>query len=334
MSQPAGLSKAQQPSASPSPVQPVGSSPGGPLLVDVATSRHMIPVGVEEASHDDNAPLTPAQIAEIHEDIKDCKSTNVKRAGIENAPYDDDAPLPPSQIAVSYEDINSGVIKNEHQSGHELTSNLDDTKKPSSTTTTACRRTTLVTQTDIQRPSTESCPPRTVQVQIDASDRIITSTATQRDVCEQRLPVSGGQVRTVNRPPPPSMIVDRNIDPSVHSLPLLEATLVEDQQENHESLEEGTVYDAIAVHTQDDSWRRHRKYIVVGLASLVFGGMATAIGIFVSLRNEKNEQDSSVLPTRLYHVDRVNKRCVTDQGLNSNLRQALFETVHECCGAE
>ena len=116
------------------------------------------------------------------------------------------------------------------------------------------------------------------------------STSDDEDI-EQSTPNSGQpEVEIViHRPPPPSMLRqsddDEEEDSSVApSLPILEATLVEDPP----------VYDAIAVRSdanqgesgaQEENrdkanidqhaiswWKRNQKYLLVGLIALVFGG--------------------------------------------------------------
>ena len=138
---------------------------------------------------------------------------------------------------------------------------------------------------------TSSAPPPISDYQPSTSDVVVPPSTSDAEDIEQSTPNSGQpEVEIViHRPPPPSMLRqsddDEEEDPSVApSLPILEATLVEDPP----------VYDAIAVRSdanQGESgaqengdkanidqhaiswWKRNQKYLLVGLIALVFGGL-------------------------------------------------------------
>ena len=159
-------------------------------------------------------------------------------------------------------------------------------------------------------PSVSDCQPCT-----PFTSDVVVPPSTSHQVNEQNMPSSvQPQVEIViHRPPPPSMLRqsddDEEEDPSVApSLPILEATLVEDPP----------VYDAIAVRSdanQGDSgaqengdkanidqhaiswWKRNQKYLLVGVIALVFGGLIATVATLVGSKDDINIVVPTLPPT-------------------------------------
>lgn len=154
-------------------------------------------------------------------------------------------------------------------------------------------------------------------------------------VLNSQREISGeGQVNGVGidmRPSSPSMMAAQGNDSSV---PVLEATLVEDSPEE-------PVYNAVAIRATDTDndnsqrlpcWKRHQKASCVVLVLAVLVALATALGaIFAS---QGKDEDTPV--SLLYYAKWDSKSCDNDPlgQPDANLRQRLFDTVQECCEAE
>ena len=227
-----------------------------------------------------------------------------KSMGIENCQdfEENDAPIPASQIAARYESMEKTaktkkpvIIEDEGGSPPLLPWQI------------GCEDEDLATKKSYV---TSSASPPISECQPSTSDVVVPLSTSDEDI-EQNMPNSGqAQVEIViHRPPPPSMLRsqsdDEDEEPSagLPSLPILEATLVENTPEP-------PVYDAIAVRSnanQEDGeaqeenadkanidqhasswWKRNQKYLLVGLIALVIGAMAATIVMLVGSQSDSN----------------------------------------------
>jgi len=257
----------------------------------------------EEEAEDDYAPLPPETIAASFEAakpelIKDIDDTSVPPGQIpapceghgdeeakEEEAEDDYAPLPPEMIAVSYEmdhDANQKGPKKPEAIEGNVGTNINRTQDVISL---FCESGTIMPENgtdslpkihdNIGTPvSTELQPSLTSNDQVSVLS--MTPTPQSQRGLNTNLP---DHVRMTIYPTPQLRSGSRpSFDPSHQSLPLLEATLVQDVPEE-------PVYDAIPMDSAQDKYAhgwstRARKYRCI-ISGLVFSAAASIIAVVV-----------------------------------------------------
>ena len=256
-------------------------------------------MGIENCQdfEEDDAPIPAAQIAAQYESME--KTAKKKKPDIvEEDDEEDDAPIPPSQIASRYESMEKTTKKKP-----DIVEDEDDSP-PLPPWQIGCEDEDLVAKKSYV---TSSDPPSIPDCQHSVGAVVVPPSTSHRGNDQ-----NSGQPQVeivIHRPPPPSMLRSQSDDeeeePSADlpSLPILEATLVENTSEP-------PVYDAIAVRSnanQEDGeaqeenadkanidqhasswWKRNQKYLLVGLIALVIGAMAATIATLVGSQSDSN----------------------------------------------
>lgn len=302
------------------------------------TSTHnFLPRGVENAQDSDIDPISPAQFTATNNDAATGGAVkSSKRWGVENSPTENTEPLPQTQVAAtdSLSDTyaNDAISKRDERGIHPMSPEYWNRHAAS-----RCKHSSRiypVTRALVGHHISEAHTQHSVP---DVSAPLSPSNA---GIDVRTLPhTSDNASARVSSSLPNSRPATQNQEPSESSVPILEARLVQDEQDE-------PVYNAIAVRasnaqnvdTPTSFCKQYQKYILVGLGSLVIGAMAMALGILVSSGQNsptpyegKVQQDQHRMKNRTYFADRENYICVDDPTIQAD---KLFETLEECCEEE